>query len=508
MLILDNVRIFGHGEQILSVVIQDGIISWLGTRDVANTLKLTSNRRIDCEGNWLAPGFVDNHVHLSATGHSLESKDVQAARSNADLHKALFSMEPSEFLMAHGYEDTNWVADIWDFPFPVYVSRIDVHSGVVSAVLAAAIPGIEDLSGWTDRGRISGAAHEKVRAYCLSRSNPLRYIDIAANEFLANGVVAVHEMSGPSVAGIEDAKLVQRFSADADLKVHLWWGELFGYERAANLGAYGCGGDLFIDGSIGSKTAAMSEEYLETGFGNHYVSSEEISQHIRGAITNKLAVGFHAIGDQATHSIAVALKQCESIKDAIRVGDVRVEHAEMIQDEDLEIYRDFGVAFSVQPQFDALWGSPAGMYEQRLGTRYKTLNTFSRYVQNGIPLLLGSDAPVTSINPWLSIKAALNMNQPHQSLSSRAAFRAHTTDGYRRIGNHRPHEIEVGSPADVVLWRIDSLNVVAAPEFASTWSTDVRSGVAPIPNLDNQLPKCLLTISSGKFAYQADGWNL
>jgi predicted amidohydrolase YtcJ len=450
---------------------------------------------------------MDNHVHLSATGQALESSEIRAAQNNAELLAALSRMQTSSVITGHGYDDTKWQADIWDFPYAAYVSRIDVHSGVVSESLAKQVPGLQQVSGWNERGRVTGLAHAKIREFCLSQQDSANYLKIAGDEFLANGVVSVHEMSGPSIAGMENALLVNEFKQTSPLDIHLWWGELAGFETARNLQAYGCGGDLFIDGSIGSMTAAMSFEYPNGSRGNHYVSTEQIVEHVHGAIQHKVGIGFHSIGDAATHSIAQALRQSVALRDQIRLLDFRIEHAEYVSDDDLQTFAEFGVSFSVQPQFDALWGAHDGMYQTRLGSRYRNLNTFARYTKAGIPLLLGSDSPVTSVNPWLSIRAALSMNNSNQSLSSRAAFRAHTSDGYRRIGDHRSHDVSVGSPADLVLWSIEELNVIPAPEFASTWSTDVRSGVATIPNLDDQLPQCLLTIKSGEIVFASHGWR-
>ncbi|MBY8853546.1 amidohydrolase family protein, partial [Saccharothrix sp. MB29] len=87
---------------------------------------------------------------------------------------------------------------------------------------------------------------------------------------------------------------------------------------------------------------------------------------------------------------------------------------------------------SVQPLFDHAWGGPDGMYAQRLGVERGTaLNPFSRLAAAGMILALGSDAPVTPVDPWAAVKAAVHHRTEGHGISPRAAFNAHTRGGWR-----------------------------------------------------------------------------
>ena len=81
----------------------------------------------------------------------------------------------------------------------------------------------------------------------------------------------------------------------------------------------------------------------------------------------------------------------------------------------------WGIIASVQPNFDALWGGGRGMYARRLGRpRGTELNPLALLASQGVPLALGSDAPVTGIDPWASVRAAVNHRTPGSAVSVRA----------------------------------------------------------------------------------------
>lgn len=85
--------------------------------------------------------------------------------------------------------------------------------------------------------------------------------------------------------------------------------------------------------------------------------------------------------------------------------------------------RRVGITASVQPVFDALWGGSAGMYFRRLGAdRAAGLNLLALLASAGVPLAFGSDAPVTSMNPWEWVRAAAQHQTPGSAISPRAAL--------------------------------------------------------------------------------------
>ena len=508
MLTLHNISVYGFSESNLSVVMDESVIIWIGSSDRYSKADFAGSVEIDGKGAWLATGFIDNHIHLSATGFAQQTSYLASVTSNAELNGAISTHAPDSghIYFGHGWENSGWSPSIIDIPFPAYASRVDAHSGVVSQALIDLIPDIKALDGFSNDGYLTGNAHGFARSFVegrLTNSQRATAIDQAITALFAQGIVSVHEMSGPTISSQDDAQRVLEVSQRRGMKTFLWWGELQGFDTARELGAYGCGGDLFVDGSFGSRTALISKPFEAGSSGIAYLSIDEIREHILRATECAMPIGFHAIGDQAVESIAVALEELRPHIDRIRALDFRIEHAEYVSDSALKVFNEFAVCFSVQPHFDALWGSENGMYAERLGERYAQLNRFSDYQTLGIPQVFGSDSPVTSFNPWSSIRASINMHNSSSSLSSRAAFRAHTTQGWRQVGDERSHALQVGAPADVALWKVENFSYQPAPDVVSRWSTDSRSGISPLPDVTNALPECLLTITGGEIRYQA-----
>jgi predicted amidohydrolase YtcJ len=116
--------------------------------------------------------------------------------------------------------------------------------------------------------------------------------------------------------------------------------------------------------------------------------------------------------------------------------------------------RRLGMVASVQPAFDALWGGPAGMYAERLGAgRAEGCNPFADLVDDDVVLALGSDAPVTPLDPWGGVHAAVDHRTPSSGLRPFDAFDAATHGGrYAARAEHPAGPLAVGAPASLALW--------------------------------------------------------
>ena len=142
--------------------------------------------------------------------------------------------------------------------------------------------------------------------------------------------------------------------------------------RARAAGAAGLAGDLCIDGAIGSRTAALTEPYADADptRGARYLDDDEIVGHIVACTRAGLQAGFHCIGDDAVAAAVDGLPPgCADRLARPRSARARhrLEHLEMVAAADLSTLAELGVVASVQPAFDALWGRPGELYEQRLG---------------------------------------------------------------------------------------------------------------------------------------------
>ena len=179
-------------------------------------------------------------------------------------------------------------------------------------------------------------------------------------------------------------------------------------------------------------------------------------------------------------------------------------YEEMVNAEQAQKLAGWGVIASVQPLFDAEWGGEDGMYVQRLGDeRGVGLNPFSRLAAAGVVLAFGSDTPVTAIDPWATVKAAVHHKTEGFGISPRAAFVAHTRGGWRAVGRDDAGMLVPGAPADYAVWRTGELVVQAPDDRVARWSTDPRSGTPGLPDLTPgaDLPVCLRTVVLGQTVY-------
>lgn len=448
-----------------AMLVQDSTIRWLGSDP--DVVRDSADRVIDVRGAIVIPAFVDAHFHCTDTGLALTGLDLSQARS---LTEALSLVERharasrGRPVLGSGWDDTTWPErraptaaeiDRASYGGVVYLSRVDAHSAVVSSALLAAMGDRSALVGDLGDGLLVAAAHHAARSIALAGITDGQRRDLqrhALSAAAAAGIAAVHEMAGPEISSAQDfAELLALADAEVLPEVYGYWGELGGIDQARELGAVGAGGDLFCDGSLGSRTAALSRPYSDSDTSGYLrYEADELVTHIRDCTRAGLQAGFHAIGDAAVAQVVEAVVRAGA--EAIAAGH-RVEHAEMIPD--VQALATAGLVASVQPAFDAVWGGPDGMYAERLGPdRSAKLNPIGPLHSAGVSLAFGSDSPVTAIDPWAAVRAACSPSNPIHALSVAYALEAHTRGGWlaARAGADGSGLLEVGAPATFAIF--------------------------------------------------------
>jgi predicted amidohydrolase YtcJ len=513
-----------------ALLIDDGFIAWVGDDAGARVHYDIAGTIVDLDGLFLAPGFVDSHVHATSTGLQLTGVDLTGIGSADELLAAVEAKAKATrgaFIYGHGWDQTTWLEprlptraeiDRASWGSEVYLSRIDVHSAMVSSTLVARASHARSLGGFDAVGPVTKAAHNALREAALVRVRPSdrRAAHLATlADAAAHGIVSVHEMSGPSIGGDDDLRELLATASEFDgPSVFGYWGQTAaegGIEAARELGAIGVGGDLFVDGSLGSHTASLMEPYADApeSRGAQYLSREEITEHLRAATLAGIPGGFHAIGDAACADVAAGVAAvADDLGNArVRSAGHRIEHAEMLREADIATLVNHGVTFSMQPIFDAYWGVRGGMYDQRLGTeRARRMNRLARVVSAGGLLAINSDTPVTPMRPWSIVRAATEHCQEAESLSARAAFNAATRGGWRAIGAHGVGVIEVGAPAHLAVWEAAELEVRVPDATVANWSTDPRAATPGLPRLDGDDPHCVATLVDGRVIHGEQWW--
>ncbi|MGV9706903.1 amidohydrolase [Streptomyces sp. NPDC003483] len=512
-----------------AMVVERGQIAWVGSEGAADAFADGVAEVVDLEGALVTPAFTDAHVHTTATGLALTGLDLSDAPSleaALALVRDFAAARPADrVLLGHGWDAARWPggrpptrAELDEVAGgrPLYLSRIDVHSAVVTTALLDLVPGVTGRSGYQD-GPLTRDAHHAVRAAALGAVTAAQRSE-AQRAALAHaaslGIGSVHECAGPEISSEDDLTGLLRLAAEErGPRVVGYWAEQGeeGVARARALGAAGAAGDLFVDGSLGSYTACLHQPYADAPHtGTAYLDAADVAAHVIACTEAGLQAGFHAIGDAAVTSVTEGVRAAaEKIGLArVRAARHRVEHAEMLTPETIASFAEFGLTASVQPAFDALWGGEDGMYAQRLGAeRARTLNPLAALLRTGVPLAFGSDSPVTPLDPWGTVRAAAFHRTPEHRVSVRAAFTAHTRGGWRAIGRDDAGVLVPGAPADYAVWRTEELVVQAPDDRVARWSTDPRSGTPGLPDLSpgGDLPVCLRTVVGGRTVFVRPG---
>ncbi|WP_082952331.1 amidohydrolase [Mycobacterium kubicae] len=509
------------------MAVRGDVIAWLGSDDVGRH-QFPDAVIQDLDGAFVAPGFVDSHIHLSATGLTLSGLDLRPATSRAhclQLVADYAAAHPGRPLWGHGWDESAWAdrsapstADL-DAVLgdrPAYLARVDVHSALASTALRQLAPELPTTAGFAAEHPLTGAAHHLVRAAArnlLTGAQLAEARTAALQALAAAGIVAVHECAGPEIGGLDD--WLQLRAVDHGVQIIGYWGEAVttaaqARTLIAETGAHGLAGDLFIDGALGSRTAWLQEPYADAPgcFGTRHIEFDAIEAHVRACTEADVTAGFHVIGDAAVSAVVAAIERVVADLGVVAVAGRghRLEHVEMVTADQAAKLGTWGVIASVQPNFDALWGGDDGMYAERLGRdRGQRLNPLALLASQGVPLALGSDAPVTGFEPWASVRAAVHHRTPGSGLSARAAFAAATRGGWRACGvrDGNAGTLAPGAPASYAVWDAEAFDVSAPRDAVQRWSTDPRSRVPALPRLGptDALPRCRQTVHRGAVIY-------
>ncbi|MDF8266212.1 amidohydrolase [Luteipulveratus flavus] len=467
---------FTDGEATFSaMIVSGGLIRWTGHAQDAPTESVDEIVRL--ENRLVTPVLVDAHVHTSDTGQALAGVDLSGARSVSqalDLVALAAAQRPGRPVYAYSWDETDWAEQR---PFTsaeldratsgadVYATRIDMHSACASSTL------MDRAQAWhapgsDGTGLIARDAHHLVREAHrggVTAQDRGHFIDTAMRASLEAGIGVLHEMGAPVLTSEEDLLAVLAAGRRPNTpEVVGYWGQLVtsadeASALAARLGVQGLAGDLNVDGSIGSRTAALREPYADAigmdGFA--YLSPEEVAVHAAACTRAGLQAGFHVIGDAGMDCAIEGLQRAAADVGAGALAGARhrLEHAEMCHPEHLTALADLGVVASVQPAFDAYWGGSEGMYAARLGAeRSSRTNPFADLVGAGVQLALGSDSPVTPFAPWEAMRACVLHHQKDQRLDVATALRLHTRGGHAAARDDRAGRLVPGAAASYVVW--------------------------------------------------------
>ncbi len=362
-----------------ALVVHDGRVVSLDERDAG-----TGVPRIDLGGRALYPAFADCHVHLTDTGLFLGEHDLAAVRTADEYARRIAALPRAAFVLAGNYDDARWTdggaasAAPLDAHFPeaiAMVVRVDGHSCTLNrkALAFAGLPpgtrGIERDADGNPTGRLFLDANWRAQATILSalpeadkRAADRRAAALALRE----GALHLHVQLVGLGTRAAYAEEIAAMRAAGPAK---WHPKICERDPAIahELGLPYVGGDVFLDGSIGSGTAAVSEPYADRGgCGQLMHGDAEVEAYFRAAEQLGISAGVHAIGDRAIEQCIAAWEQVLGGKPSPRCRHF-VEHFEIATPGQIARCGKLGLFLSMQPQFDAYWGHPGGMYDRAAG---------------------------------------------------------------------------------------------------------------------------------------------
>ena len=501
------------------------------TVDIAR-LKGPQTQVVDLEGHFVMPGFNDAHLHLYDAGTTRMSVDLTGVKSLDDLRnmvaKKVEEAKAGDWILGSGWDETLWPVKVpptrWDLDevsdgHPVFLVRIDGHIAVAntralqlgSITLASRDP----QGGHIDRnenGEPTGILRETAQAAVTGVIPPATHqerreaLELALADLAAHGVTSAQDYSpvwenfqiyeelereGKLTARIsewlpfddplEDLSRKLESHPQSDLMLHT--GMLKG----------------FMDGSLGSHTAALLEPYTDDpkNSGLPRYDAAKLNEMTKERVEAGFQIGFHAIGDKGVEMALDAFAEAEKAAREAHVrgpngGDefrLRIEHAQVTTPAQIARFKELKVIASMQPSHlitDMRWA------QDRLGPkRAATSYAWLAFLNKGVPLAFGTDYPVEPVSPFRGLYAAVTRKSengkqeyfPEQRLTMDQAIAAYTMgSAFAEFEEKEKGKLVPGMLADFVVLDRDITSV--SPEKILT-------------------TKVLRTVVGGKTVYEA-----
>jgi predicted amidohydrolase YtcJ len=443
----------------------DRVAGGVGTHETA----LATPDVVDLRGRCVVPGFTDAHVHFPTWALARREVRLEGTRSLEEaldrVRDAMKSVSEGGWLRGRGWrsppiEPTRQALDAVTGDVPTALLAHDSHSlWLNSAALARANGDLQVPGGVVEvdeRGEPTGVLREESAWHFRDTAIEIpddEYVD-AMREGLrvaaARGVTAVHDKDG----WIGAPRFFQRLRRDEALTLRVW--QSLPHEqldRLAGLGlSSGLGDDylrlgylkVFMDGTLGSQTARLLD-----GSGVQITSGDELAEIVVRAARAGWPVAVHAIGDLANRE---ALDAFERTQDDWRPRGLRprIEHAQLLAEEDVARFGGIGVAASVQFSH-----APS---DRELAERFWAGMTHRAYAwrslwDSGALVANGSDAPIEELDPLEGIRAgALREWHPEQAVTVEEALVATCVNPAYLSGDERRRgKLVPGYLADLVV---------------------------------------------------------
>jgi predicted amidohydrolase YtcJ len=506
----------GAGKRGDSLAVRGDRVLAVGTRDEVLKTKGPDTKIVDLGGHFVMPGFNDAHLHIGHAGQEkmsvnlvgVKTLDEFRERVRAKVEKAA----PGEWVTGAGWDETLWpvktVPTRWDLDevasgHPIYLDRVDGHIAVANTralQLASITVASRDPEGGkidrdeagTPNGVLRESARDAVQAVIPRPTIEQRQaaIELALADLASHGITSAQDNSS-----WEDFQVYEKLEKEGKLTARI--SEWLPFDNSVaelikKRNSHAASDSMlhtsmlkgFMDGSLGSKTAALLEPYSDDpkNSGLPQYEQDKLNAMTKERVLAGFQVGFHAIGDKGAQMALDAFAEAEKAAKENKViaangGNdyrLRIEHAQVTTPQQVLRFKELKVIASMQPSHlltDMNWA------ESRLGPKRAAHSyTWADFLKHGVTLAFGTDYPVEPVTPFRGLYAAVTRQNesskktyyPDQKITIEQAIAAYTTgSAFAEFAEKQKGRLEPGMVADFVVLDRD-ITSVPAPKILET----------------------------------------
>jgi predicted amidohydrolase YtcJ len=529
--VIDPKASLGSGKRAEALAIAGDKILAVGSREEILKSKGPDTKIIDLDGHFVMPGFNDAHMHLASAGLEKMNVNLVGAKTLDEfrdrLRAKIESADAGAWVVGEGWDETLWPVKVlptrWDLDevsgqHPVYLDRVDGHIAVANTralQLASVTVASKDPSGGKiDRGEDgtpTGILREKAKeavAAVIPKPTPEKRrqaIELALADLASHGVTSAQDYSS-----WDDFKIYEALEREGKLTARI--SEWLSFDESieqlnSKRNSHPASDNMlhtgmlkgFMDGSLGSKTAALLEPYSDDpqNSGLPQYAADKLNAMTKERVLAGYQIGFHAIGDKGAQMALDAFAEAEKAakEEKVKAADggtdyrLRIEHAQVTTAQQILRFKELKVIASMQPSHlltDMNWA------ESRLGAkRAEHSYAWAEFLRRGVVLAFGTDYPVEPVTPFRGLYAAITrMSEdgrktyyPAQKINIEQAIAAYTTGAaFAEFAEKEKGKLEPGMLADFVVLDQD-ITAAQPPKILQT--------------------KVLRTVVGGKTVYEA-----
>jgi predicted amidohydrolase YtcJ len=490
-LVITNGKIFAVTDEsplVQAVAVKNGKILFVGSGDKVAKHVGKSTKVLDVEGRLVIPGFIDAHCHFSSGGHSLAMLDVGRAGSVGAIQKQIeakikelpegapvfgFASFPNPGLYGGLGWPTKDILDKVSPNNPVVMRRRGGHAVWINSVALqksnitkdSEVPEGGEIVLDPETGEPTGILKEAAQSLLKVWDKPKPREDIlrALKHAAELGLTGIHTSSY-----LDEIEVYKQLKQEGKLTLRVnAWLSIGGLDDCIQKGIKRGQGDdmlrigflkIFIDGTIGVRSALMFEPFTEdpgnTGLAQY--GEDEFYALVEKAHAHGYQVGVHAIGDKGVHWVLNAIEKAQE-KHGKKGLRHRVEHNTVTTFEDAKRYGKLGVIASMQPNITG-----GKMYRRmRLGAeRARRVDMWKTLLKNGAMLAWGTDWQVSPLNPMFNLYQLVTKFHEEERLTMAEAIKYYTYGpAYASFEEDIKGTLEKGKLADMAVLSQDLFSI-------------------------------------------------